>query len=449
LFESKFWLPRFQTMTAIGEAAMMRLPLTFEQRYDYTNINALEAPTALPAPTIRCDSSNNRSQLRRRFGGAVRVLTTVTCDTQQLLNSTSLPASIYSEEEAALAASRSQLEKLFDKQLQAKFAPRWPSLHFGFGDGLVRYNRVEGLSPGVGLLQQIGNGLSLDGVVRMGTADRKLNGELALSRTDGSRTLRVGGYQRLSAANDWGVPLSVGSSIQAFAFGRDEGFYFRSSGVEFIASGAGNPSLEFRFFNEVHRAAVVETQYSLSGSLRDANIVADRGTVSGASVWLHHSLGTGPALFRLLTDVRAEHGVGDFNFGRGLLDVTVSRGLLGVASGALTLSTGSSVGTVPAQRAFYLGGTQSVRGQPAGVMLGDAFWMARMELGLASVTVKPLIFGDAGWAGSRDDWSRQARAATGVGVGVSLFDGAIRMDLARGRYPGTAWRFASYFEGRL
>jgi hypothetical protein len=450
LFEGKFWLPRVQTMTAIGEAAMMRLPLTFEQRYDYTGINTtFETPT-LPIPTVRCDSSNNRSQLRRRFGGSVRVMTTVTCDVQKLQNSPALPGSIYSEEEAAsAAAARNQLERLFDKQLQASFAPRLPSIHIGFADGLVRYNRVEGFSPGAGLLQQIGGGFHLEAVARMGTADRVLNSELALLHGNGSSTLRLGGYRRLSAANDWGAPLSLGSSVQSLAFGRDEGLYYRATGAELIASGSGNPSLEFKLYHELQSAAVVQTSFSIFGGLNEPNISAERGTTTGALVWLHHSLGTEPDRFRLLTDLRAEHGMGYHSFGRAALDVTASRGLLGVMSAAVTLSAGSSVGQLPVQRAFYLGGTQSVRGQAPAAMSGDAFWMARAELGLAAVTVKPLVFADAGWAGARQSWNRQSRTVTGAGAGLSLFDGAIRLDLARGLFPGSGWRFASYFEGRL
>src|SRR2546430_13508308 len=50
---------------------------------------------------------------------------------------------------------------------------------------------------------------------RIGTADRIGNGELALGRTNLSRTTRLTGYKRLAASNDWGEPLSFRSSMAA------------------------------------------------------------------------------------------------------------------------------------------------------------------------------------------------------------------------------------------
>src|SRR5690606_11784019 len=150
-----------------------------------------------------------------------------------------------------------QLERLLEKGMQAKFSPRLPSLHFGFGDGLLRYNRVEGLSPGSGLVQELGKVLSVDVVRRIGTADGYCNGEVALSHDNGWRAIGLGAYRRLAAANDWGKPLGVGASLQAFLFGRDEGFYYRTTGAELIVSGTGNPYMEWRLFGEKHSTAHV------------------------------------------------------------------------------------------------------------------------------------------------------------------------------------------------
>jgi hypothetical protein len=287
----------------------------------------------------------------------------------------------------------------------------------------------------------------------MGTADGVFNGELALSHAAGVRTIAFGAYKRLVAANDWATPLGVGASIQAFAFGRDEGFYYRSRGVELTVTGSGNPYVEWRVFAERQRGADVEAEFSLASALGDArfpaNIVADAGEVIGASVRMHHSLGQDPARFRLLSDARAENGMGDRQFARAMVDITASQGIAGLASIALSVGAGSSTGVVPVQRHFQLGGTQVVRGQRAGVLSGDAFWTGRLEVGTASVMIKPVLFADVGWAGRRSEWSHQGRAASGAGVGVSLFDGVFRVDLARGVHPGRGWRFASYLESRF
>ena len=75
--------------------------------------------------------------------------------------------------------------------------------------------------------------------------------------------------------------------------------------------------------------------------------------------------------------------------------------------------------------------------------------MSRFELGNTEIGARRILFADFGWAGSREDWGRQSRAMSGAGIGWSFLDGLIRMDLARGLYPGVAWRFTSYVEARF
>jgi hypothetical protein len=72
-----------------------------------------------------------------------------------------------------------------------------------------------------------------------------------------------------------------------------------------------------------------------------------------------------------------------------------------------------------------------------------------VELGTDAVAVKPVIFGDFGWAGARDGWSQTGRPMSGVGVGASFLDGLFRMDLARGIYPTWQTRFDLYLEARF
>jgi hypothetical protein len=90
-----------------------------------------------------------------------------------------------------------------------------------------------------------------------------------------------------------------------------------------------------------------------------------------------------------------------------------------------------------------------VRGQTAGSGYGTAFWLSRVEIGSNNAAVRPVIFGDLGWAGSRDAWSQVGRPMSGVGVGASFLDGMIRMDLARGLYPRLQTRFDLSLEARF
>ena len=143
-----------------------------------------------------------------------------------------------------------------------------------------------------------------------------------------------------------------------------------------------------------------------------------------------------------------EAATGDFGYARGLFETTLSRGL-GPVAASLTAAAGSSVGALPAQRHFFLGGLQTIRGQTAGTGYGEAFWMGRFELGTNQAGVRPVVFGDLGWAGGRDAWSAVVRPMSGVGIGASFFDGIIRMDLARGIHPKWQTRLNLYLEARF
>ena len=135
-------------------------------------------------------------------------------------------------------------------------------------------------------------------------------------------------------------------------------------------------------------------------------------------------------------------------YARAAFDLTVSRGLGQRAAASLTVGAGIA-DKPPVQRLFLLGGTETVRGQRPGTQGGDTYWMSRLELGRGIAAARGVIFGDIGWAGSRDLWSHPGRPMSGAGVGVSFLDGLVRADLARGIYPSKRFRFDLYLEARF
>jgi hypothetical protein len=396
-----------------------------------------------------------RTRVSTRFDGGLSVLTRTPCDEDALVNSPALPPSIYDEGDTAFDARMEQAlrEAALSLGAQAQWSPQRPTIKYGLGDGLLRYNRIEGLSPAVRVDAALGRGYAARLQARIGTADLQPNAELQLLRTGGDRTWHVGAYRRLGVANDWGEPLGLSSSLSALLFGRDDGFYFRSWGVEVgaVGSGAGfaGGDLEWRLFSERHDVAETETRWSLFDRMRAGNIVAEEGSVTGMATRFVRTVGLDPAHTRWLVDVRGEGGVGSFGYGRLFGDVTVSRPLLGNVDGALTLGAGSSVGRVPVQRQFHLGGPFTVRGQDPGAGVGDAYWMARAELGRGTVGWRPVIFYDLGWAGPRGDWRNPGRPLSGAGAGLSILDGLLRFDVSRGIHPERQWRFDSYLEARF
>ena len=154
-----------------------------------------------------------------------------------------------------------------------------------------------------------------------------------------------------------------------------------------------------------------------------------------------------------MTDIRAEAAAGTFDYTRGALDATVSRGLGGGFAAALTGSAGTSGGTLPPQRAWFIGGSHTVRGQRPSLTLpgqvGNSYWLGRAELGKQFNVVRPSVFGDVGWAGDRSAWSHPGRPVSGAGIGASILDGLFRADLSRGIWPRKRTLLDLYFEARF
>jgi hemolysin activation/secretion protein len=162
------------------------------------------------------------------------------------------------------------------------------------------------------------------------------------------------------------------------------------------------------------------------------------------------TIGLDPQGFRLFTDFRLEGARADTGtYGRAALDLTASHGIGDAGAAALTVAAGTSAGILPTQRFWYLGGSQTVRGQRPGREAGDAFWLARAEVARGIGAIRPVVFTDFGWAGDRRNWSNIGLPMSGVGAGTSIMDGLIRFDVARGINPERQWRVDTYIEARF
>jgi hypothetical protein len=470
LHEGRFWLPRSQTIEAEAQVSFMHVPFKLEQHYTYDSVNGSEPMAELTVAALdtatdsvsraarrarhanECKEGTERVRTRESHDDNMLVLMRVPCDTAALAHSSELPKSIYDEGEETFGAS--EREALISEALtlgaQPGFNPQRPSLNWGLA--YTRFNRVEGVSSAVGVDQVLGNGYSAHAQLRLGVADLSPNGELSLDRTDGRRTVGVGVYRRLVAANDWGDPLGFSSSLSALLFGRDDGFYYRTWGAELKGTKSYGLINDWRLFGEQQFDATVHTEFAIAhpGGVKGdlTNIDAVNGNVVGLAVAHHSSVGLDPHGFRALTDLKLEGATGTFDYSRGLLQTTLSHGLGGLDA-ALTLGGGTSGGHLPLQKQFFLGGVQTVRGQRAGAAIGDSFWMSSLEVGSRSVGFRKIVFGDLGWAGSRDDFSHPGRPLSGAGVGASFMDGLIRLDLAKGIYPEKSFRANLYVEARF
>jgi hypothetical protein len=471
LHEGRFWLPRSQTIEGEAQVSFMHIPFKLEQRYNYSSVNGTEplsdvviAPMDTASDSLsraarrerrrnECKSGTERVRAHERTDEGLRILVRVPCDTVALAHSSELPKSIYDDGEQLFGTA--ERDALVSEALTLGAQPEWSPQRATISYGLpyTRFNRIEGFSTGVAVDQVLGGGYSTHALFRLGVADLSPNGELSLDRTDGRRKIGVGLYRRLVASNDWGDPLGFSSSVSALFFGRDEGFYYRTWGAELKGEKDYGLINNWRLFAEQQFDATVHTEFAIAhpGGVKGdlTNIDAVNGNIVGLAVGHHSSYGLDPHGFRALTDIKLEGATGSFDYTRGMLQTTLSRGLGSALDGALTLGAGTSGGRLPIQKQFFLGGVQTVRGQKAGAAIGDSFWMTSAEIGSRSVGFRKIVFADLGWAGSRNSYSHPGRPLSGAGIGASFMDGLIRIDLAKGIYPEKAVRANLYVEARF
>ena len=489
LYGERWWLPRSQTARGELRMGFMRSTGTIDQTFRYASVNGTDSlPTVaagmrrfstdfggdvgqvvegvvdgvVPGRQFRrrerplpCDKGDTLFHRERR--GDIRMTIAMPCDTVALAHSPELPPSIFDkgEEEFNLADARALAKELgVDKQLAAlsSTSSAKTTLSYGYRRGLARYNRVEGLSLGILAERKVKQTYDGSALVRLGSADLEPNVELRIGRGNELRSTTLGGYHRLESANDWGDAFGIGGSLSSLLFGRDEGFYYRSSGAELTgkrAPSAGS-GVAWRLFAERQHNAPVETQVSVPNATRGAefapNVRAIPATEGGASARIRATHGLDPRGLRLSADLRAEAAAGTFDYTRGALDLNASRYLFRNVGLSLTGGAGASTGTLSPQRAWHIGGTSTVRGFPPDALAGDSYWLARAELGLGGSVLRPVAFYDAGWAGARTDWYKSAGNIRGAGVGLSFMDGLARIDLARGVDPRTVWRAHLYVE---
>jgi hypothetical protein len=430
---------------------------SFRQRAAYARARA----RAIERRREQCASDSTYFAGVRTVLGAYRMAIRLPCDESKLATSPDLPRDIYGEGEQLFStADRDQLLEGLDFGLQAAWGPQRP--HFHFGLDLTRYNRIEGLSLGMSATSALGLGYTAGALARFGVADRVPNGELTLSRSNGRATVGITAFHRLSVANDdWGTPLSFGASVSNLIVGRDEGFYYRAYGAEISGSrDAPGPMsgahMRWRVFGERQYDAGTNpnSHVSLARLLSNArfgpNIDAAQLVALGAGADFARSFGANPRHLRFDGRLRAEAAftdrsdtVGATGYGRLMFDGTLARPLAGMAW-SLTGGAGSSIGDLPPQRAFYVGGTPTVRGQFARLAgpgrVGDTFWLGRAEVARGIMALRPALFYDIGWAGARDGLNAMGRPMSGAGLGVSVLDGLFRLDVSRGIFPERRWR---------
>jgi hypothetical protein len=513
LHENRFWLPRTRRVDGTVKAGPAQLAVTIEQGFRYSAVNAVREMPTIPAANLAlraaydsvnadwqrlwrdrrslrtrddtlawerrravldsawarysarsraqaeadCAATGTRYQTGTRLGGALTTRVAVPCDSVALANAPELAGGLFAERAEVYASTMSDaVREALGLDVQAAFAPQRVTTHAGLE--YLRYNRVEALSVGGALRQQLGAGWSWEANARGSFGDRQLNGELLATRTNGGSDMVVAGYRRLVQSDDYGFAFGPFASVQNFVSALDEQFYHRAAGAEVVrrrsGRGAGGARTELRLFGEWQEGVGTSAQLSLPWLFDrtrtfDASVLDtlphERGAAWGASLHVLASRGADQEGWRVGSAVRLEAAGGAWQYARAAADLSLARALPGNVRARVAVSGGSSAGTLPTHRLWNVGGWQTVRGVTAGTLRGDAFWMTRAEtIWWRPGKFQPGLFADAGWAGARRDIARADGARLSVGGGVGLYGLPIRVDAARALEPGGRWRVDLY-----
>ena len=501
LYEARWWLPRYIAMEASGSMGeWLNVPFVIERVYEDYEVEGgtppVEGSTFVPAGTIRrrdrpdtlVDSATvariadsvaavvkacveegtgglkeelpdreRRRQERivsrrcsRRSSPDSNLVVSVPDDTVAVMTSPDLGAPILAMGDLI---TEDEIRGMADAIKQLPSAPWQPHLDVPAGVGAVlsqtRYNRIEALSLGIKGKLDLGP-MAVNGAARFGVADLVPNATLGLTRSAPSIRYGLTGYYRLTAANPDTRPFGPVNSFFALVAQRDDGEYYRALGAEVTAENNNAGWWSARAFFQRERPVEVGTQVSLphlfsSSNTFRPNIRADSADQFGGAVTFR---GSKPLSRTVLVggETTLEGAGGDYDYGKmaGTLRLFVTPD--GPIAGAVTASAGTSTGSVPIQSRFYLGGASTLRGYTGGVLAGSAFWAGRVEVGNRFPAVRVSLFSDVGWAGDRADFSRGSPLIS-VGVGASVLDGLMRIDLAAGLKDPKGVRLEFYFDG--
>lgn len=489
-WEFRVWLPRSMRMEGEVEVGILKMPISFDVAYEIEDVTtrdqaagnrvadmeerhfqSREEAMAFLA-TLLTDEYGNRYQpdasVTRTSGGRTsRFL--IPEDPGILERSPHLPPPIW--DDAPGFSSEEELSEMFEELADLPPVPM-QSVPWDFNLGwarhdLLRYNRVEGPALGGRFNATFGSFLGpvdFRASGFFGFGDLEPKARMEFERSGVSRRVALGGFRELRAADPQGRYLGLGNSLNALLFGRDDGEYFMATGADLVwrSPEARRESFRFRAYAERQDPVYRMTEFALLRALDDGwefrpNLEARRVEELGGEIHLRPWWGSDPAapqvgleLYGHAATWRSPDSTATRDYGRvsAILRVAVPVAdptwRVGMEAGA-----GTSWGEVPVQRHWFLGGPTTLRGYEASVTSGPSFARARLEVAkIYSQTITLSAFSDAGWAGLRDDFDSDDMLYS-VGMGASLLDGLIRMDLSQGLTGPSRFRVDLYLDAIL
>jgi hypothetical protein len=450
LIEGRFWLPRRQEIEIRRTGSWLDYPARGIIRGRW-EISGYEVNTGVPAsffagPEIVMAPPNERTLHPFPFTGHVL---------------DSLPPDVRAVTDEDVKRVQEEARSLVRSQALARSKSFALSAHH-ISD-FVRFNRVEGLAVGTGILQRVGGGFDVAASARYGFSDEELKGRSGLEyRTGAGSSLILAGERQYRDVSDDQETSLVENSIAAQEFGSDYTDTYDVRGISLswaLARMGWRPSLDVAY----------ERQSPLSVNARPAagqfepTIPALELRETRATVGLDRPTALTFAGF----EMAAHLAIGGVRVNRPLAirsDLLRSSLVLDLArpfgSKRLMLRTIAagviSPDPVPAQHLVFLGGPSSGPGYDFHEFAGKAGVSQRLEwrflapfvplplgrYGRAPATITLAPFATAVWI-DRSAAFKQPRQGwyPSVGLGaLTVFD-ILRLDVARGLRNGR-WTFS-------
>ncbi|HEU4829529.1 MAG TPA: ShlB/FhaC/HecB family hemolysin secretion/activation protein [Gemmatimonadales bacterium] len=325
---------------------------------------------------------------------------------------------------------------------------------FGYqnvGDAL-QYNRVQGLSLGVGGRVRVPGSdfTDLFATVRYGFSDERVTGRLAIVRDAPGGRIALSGYRDIADVDPFSPGRTLANSFNAVFTAHDDADYLLATGgsLTYVTSVAVGTDLYASVRGERQRSVVREARSGVNDFLGGTGIFPANPPIIEGDYGIASLRVARLAGVRWSLAVEGMAGEGEVT-GRAFGDIRFARG--GARGYTLRLKAGVAESAAPPQMQFRLGGMQSVRGFAYGSLAAPAFWAAQLDVSPLKGTIRPIFFIDAGQAAPAGELF-ESRALVGGGVGVSVYSPLlrttlIRLDLSHPISPdeGGEWRFDLVF----
>lgn len=313
-----------------------------------------------------------------------------------------------------------------------------PVLAAALRDG-VRFNRVQGPSLGGTVRLHLGALTTLEPSARASAGDERITGALVFRHETPQRDVWLRVRHQVGEAEPWTSGLSLPGTLRAAFLGDDAADYYLVTAADAGVS------------VQLGRARGMRVEL---GWERQRSILATDGSVLHDVLFGDGQLPPNPAVvegqfgrvmmsrqFFALGTPTLELGVegmtgGDLAAARGWIVGDMSFDL-GRRHGRIVARVGEMIGDSLPQLEFRAGGRYTVRGYEYGVRRGRGVWSVQSEFEIVpNEWVAPVALVDVGNVIS----SGAGDPLIGVGLGLSVGNGWLRLDLVKGVNPAAVVR---------